>query len=194
MHHRRVLRVVPQDDRLEDRLEALPRRVVIEVDAQARLRAAAAAVAPRPDADVLERDRLPRELTRVVRVGLEVRLERSPVLRAVHVVLGRVADHRRRAGGDAQPVECGLEDRGVRLRLAVRRGAHRHIDVEDVVCDEGFEVATRVGDQPELEVVRPQLGEHGQRVLVELEVLGVLPGARHLDGTLVRALGLARAA
>src|SRR5204862_30978 len=39
--------------------------------------------------------------------------------RAVDVVLGRVAHHRRRRRLDLEPLEHGVEDRRVRLRLAV---------------------------------------------------------------------------
>ena len=52
-HAARILRVVPQDDRLQAE-ELLIGRVVIEVDAQARLDAAAAAGAARADADVAD--------------------------------------------------------------------------------------------------------------------------------------------
>ena len=62
---------------------------------------------------------------------------------------------------------------------------------QPVVRDELVEVAARVRDEPELEPARAQLGEHRQRVLVELEVLGVLPGPRHLDRALVGRVGVA---
>jgi hypothetical protein len=60
------------------------------------------------------------------------------------------------------------------------------VDLDAVVRHEHVEVAARVREQAELEAARPQLVEHRQRVLVQLEVLGALPGARHLDRAGVR--------
>jgi hypothetical protein len=65
------------------------------------------------------------------------------------------------------------------------------VHVERVVRDERAEIAARVRDEPDLEVVVPKRGERWQRVLVELEVLGVFPCTRHLHGALVRALRVA---
>src|SRR2546423_7200645 len=60
-----------------------------------------------------------------------------------------------------------------------------------MVRDECLQVAPGVRDEPELEALGPQLRQHGQRVLVELEVLGVLPGLRHRDGAIVSRVGVA---
>ena len=54
-----------------------------------------------------------------------------------------------------------------------------------MVRDELVEIATRVRDEAELEPVPTQLLQHRQRVLVELEVLRMLPGLRHRDSALV---------
>jgi hypothetical protein len=94
-------------------------------------------------------------------------------------------------GLDLQPFEHHAEDRLVRLRLPVRPGRDRRVDVEMVVRHERIEVAARVRHEPELQPVRAQPFEHGKRVLVELEVLGVLPRPRHLDGAVVRRVGVA---
>ena len=53
------------------------------------------------------------------------------------------------------------------------------------------EVPPRVRDETELQALSTQLGQHRQRVLEELEVLGMLPGARHLERALVRRVGVA---
>ena len=53
------------------------------------------------------------------------------------------------------------------------------------------EVAPGVRDEAKLEPVRAELVEGGQDVFEELEVVRMLPGARHLDRTLVGALGVA---
>ena len=100
---------------------------------------------------------------------------------AFDVVLGRVADHRGRSGIDTELLEQRAEDRRVRLRPAERARAERGVDLEPMVRDEPLEVAPRVRHEPELQPLRPQLVEHRERVLVQLEVLGVLPGLRHLD-------------
>src|SRR5436309_3150571 len=60
-----------------------------------------------------------------------------------------------------------------------------------MVCDECAQVAPGVRDEPELEALGPQLRQHGQRVLVELEVLSVLPGLRHRDGAIVGRVSVA---
>ena len=91
------------------------------------------------------------------------------------------------AGLDLEPPQHCLEDRRVRLRPPERARADRGVDLEPVVRDEGVQVAAGIRDEPELQALAAQLAEHGQRVLVELEVLGVLPRPRHLDGALVGA-------
>src|SRR4029078_10301953 len=53
------------------------------------------------------------------------------------------------------------------------------------------EVASRVGDEADLQILGSQQVEHWKRVLVELEVRRVLPGARHLDGAFVGGVGVA---
>jgi hypothetical protein len=63
--------------------------------------------------------------------------------------------------------------------------------VEPVVGDERLQVAAGVRDEAELEPPGPQVGERRQDVLEDLEVVRVLPGARHLDGALVRPVGVA---
>ena len=79
----------------------------------------------------------------------------------------------------------------MRLRPPERAGAERRVDLQAVVRDEGVEVAAGVRDEPELQPLRAQLLQHGRRVLEQLEVLGVLPGPRHLDRALVGAVGVA---
>src|SRR5918999_4514169 len=59
-----------------------------------------------------------------------------------------------------------------------------------MVVDELGQVATRVRHERELEPVSPELLQHRQRVLVQVEVLRALPGARHRHGAFAGALGL----
>ena len=98
------------------------------------------------------------------------------------VVLDRVADHRGLRRLDLEHVEHGAEDRLVRLRLPVLERAEAGVDLERVVDGELAHVARGVRDEAELEARAPQLVEHRDRVLVELEVLVLLPAARQLDG------------
>src|ERR671914_128076 len=102
------------------------------------------------------------------------------------VVLGRVADHRSLIRLDAEPLENRLEDARMRLRPPMCTRAERGVDRERVVREELAQVAPRVRDEAELEAVAAQLLEHGQNVLVEIEVLGALPRARHLDRAFAR--------
>src|SRR5919198_1592216 len=111
--------------------------------------------------------------------------------RAVDVVLGRVADHRRLLRCHAEPLERRAEDRLVRLRPAVRARAHSRVDVEPVVDDERIEVASAVRDEPDLQADAPQLVEHGKRVLVEVEVAVLLPRALDRDRAVVGQLARA---
>ena len=111
--------------------------------------------------------------------------------RTVDVVRRVVADHRRRLRSDAQLVEHRAEDRLVRLRLAVDARGQDRVDLDAVVRDELVEIAAGVRQQRELEAVVAQLVEHRQRVVEQLEVLGTLPRARHLDGARVRVAGAA---
>jgi hypothetical protein len=50
------------------------------------------------------------------------------------------------------------------------------------MAHEGVEVPARIRDQAELEAVPAQLGEHGEDVLVQLEVLRMQPAVRDLLG------------
>src|SRR5262245_1185490 len=100
--------------------------------------------------------------------------------RAGDVVLRRIADHDRTLGVDPETVETRAEDRLVRLRLAVQARGEDRVDLDAVMRDELVEVAPRVREKAELEVAPAQVVEDGQRVLVELEMLGPFPRARHL--------------
>ena len=79
----------------------------------------------------------------------------------------------------------------MRLRPPERARAERRVHLQAVVRHERVEVAARVRDEPELDALRAQLLQHRRRVLEQLEVLGVLPGPRHLDRALVGAVGVA---
>jgi hypothetical protein len=54
--------------------------------------------------------------------------------------------------------------------------------------DEGVEVAGAVRDEAQLEPAAPQLLEHRQDVLVQVEVLRALPGLLDLEGAFTRPL------
>ncbi len=90
-----------------------------------------------------------------------------------------VADHRRLVRLRAELCERLAEDGGVRLDLAVVAGGDGHVGVQAVVADELAEVARAVRDEADLEPVPAQLFEHRLDVLVDVEVVGVLP--RMLD-------------
>src|SRR5205085_9290551 len=111
--------------------------------------------------------------------------------RALDVVLERVADHRRLPRLDPEALQRGAEDRLVRLDPAVRPRADRRVDVEPVVEHELVEVADAVRDEREPEPEAPQLPEHRQGVLVQVEVAVLLPGPLDRDGALARALAVA---
>ena len=64
----------------------------------------------------------------------------------------------------------------------VRLRADDRVDVECVVARELVEVALPVGYEPDAQLVPPQLGKHGWRILVQREVLVPLPLAHHVDG------------
>ena len=90
--------------------------------------------------------------------------------------------------GRSTPFECHEEDRGVRVFDSGRAlRAHDRVDVEHVVPRELVEVTLTVRDQPDLEPVTAQLVEHGQRVLVEREVLVALPLTHHVRRALPRS-------
>jgi hypothetical protein len=65
------------------------------------------------------------------------------------------------------------------------------VHVEPVVADERVEVAARVRDQTDLEAAPTKLGKDGERILVELEVLGLQPAIGDGDRDLATALPLA---
>src|SRR5207248_719477 len=111
--------------------------------------------------------------------------------RALDVVLERVADHRRVRRLDAEPLERGAEDRLVRLDPAVLARADGGVDVEPVVEHEVVEVADAVRDEREGEAEPAELLEDRQRVLVEVEVVVLLPRALDRDGALAGALAVA---
>ena len=69
--------------------------------------------------------------------------------------------------------------------------ADRDVDVELVMARERLEVALPVRDQPDPEPVGPERLEHGDRVVVEVEVGVDLPAADDLDGAGARAVGSA---
>ena len=94
---------------------------------------------------------------------------------ALDVVCDRVADHHGLLGVDLEHLEHAAEDRRARLHLSVRARRDPRIDVEREVADEVVEVPAGVRDQADLEAVPSELSQGGQRVLVQLEVLRVLP-------------------
>ena len=91
------------------------------------------------------------------------------------------------AGAASEHLERSDEDRRVRLDPPVRLRADHRIDVERVMRDELVEVALAVRDEPDLDPVPTQLVEHGQRVLVQREVLVPLPLAHHVRRARPRA-------
>src|SRR5437764_878275 len=113
--------------------------------------------------------------------------------RSADVVVRIVADHDRGSGGYGELLQHRAEDRLVRLRLPVDPRREDRVDVDAVVRDEDVEVATGVRQQAELQSARAQIVEHRQRVLEELEVVGALPGARHLHRARIRVAGAAQA-
>jgi hypothetical protein len=74
----------------------------------------------------------------------------------------------------------------------VDAGRDPGVHVEPEVAHEGIEVAARVGDEPELHPLEPEVRQHGERVLVEIEVRRVEPPGR--DGFRHRADARAPAA
>ena len=92
---------------------------------------------------------------------------------------------------DAEQVEDGAEDRGVRLRASVVERADPGVDVEAVVAGELANVARGVRDEPDAEAGRAESGERVRHVVVELEVLVPLPAARDLDRAVVGRVGVA---
>ncbi len=83
------------------------------------------------------------------------------------------------------------EDLRVGLRAAERARADGAVDLEGVVPDELVQVAAAVRHEPELEPVAAQLLEHGQRILVERELVVGLPHADQIHRAGVRSLGVA---
>ena len=78
----------------------------------------------------------------------------------------------------------------MRLRAAVVEGADACVDVEPVVLRELADVPRGVGDEADLEAGGAKCGQHVRHVVVELEVLVPLPGARDLDRAGVRRVGV----
>ena len=111
--------------------------------------------------------------------------------RALDVVRDRVADHHRLGRLDSEQVEDGAEDRRVRLRAAVVERADAGVDVEPVVARELAHVARRVRDEPDAEAGGAERRERVRHVVVELEVLVLLPAARDLHGAVVGRVGVA---
>src|SRR5690242_13759706 len=64
--------------------------------------------------------------------------------------------------------------------------ADARIDLERVMTRERVDVAGRVRDKADLQACAAQLVQHGNDVVVQLEVLVPLPAARDLDRALVR--------
>jgi len=69
----------------------------------------------------------------------------------------------------------------------MRLGAYDRVDLEIVVGGELVEIALSVRDQPDLEVVPPELVEHREGILVKREVLVALPLANHVRRARSRA-------
>jgi hypothetical protein len=114
--------------------------------------------------------------------------------RALDVLLERVADHDGILGRDGKRGEGRLEDRGMRLDAPVRARVDDRVHIEAVVCDERVQVADAVGDDGDAEPGAPQLFEHWQDVLEELEVLRHAPAFLDLRRALARdCLGAAHA-
>src|SRR3954454_23232161 len=111
--------------------------------------------------------------------------------RPADVVVRIVAHHHRGLGGDVELLEHCAEDRLVRLRLAVNARRQHRVDCDAVMRDEDVEVAAGVGEEAELQLAIAQIVEHRQRVLEELEVVGALPRAGHLERAGVRVAGAA---
>ena len=107
---------------------------------------------------------------------------------ALDVVLVGVPDHGRLRGRDAQHPERGLEDRGMRLDVPVQPRSHHRVDVQAVVRDELVEISLAVRDEPDLQAVSPELVEHGDRIVVEGEVLVLLPRSDHVGRALPGAV------
>ena len=74
----------------------------------------------------------------------------------------------------------------MRLGLPVRARGEHGVDDEAVVLDEQIEVARRVREQADLQAAAAERVERRRDVVEEVEVLGVLPGARHLGRARVR--------
>src|SRR6266550_720011 len=111
--------------------------------------------------------------------------------RALDVVRDRVADHHRVAGLDSEQLEDGAEDRRVWLGAAVVEGADPGVDVEPVVARELPHVAGRVRDEPDAEAGGAERRERGRHIVVQLEVLVLLPAARDLHGAVIGRVGVA---
>src|SRR5204863_8866076 len=92
---------------------------------------------------------------------------------------------------DTERVERGAEDGLVRLRLSVRAGTDRRVDVEAVVDDEVGEVARAVRDETDPEPCPPDLVQDRQRILVQVEVRVLLPRLLDRNRALVRTLARA---
>src|SRR5581483_10745654 len=90
---------------------------------------------------------------------------------------GRARRHGRRSGRPG----------GRACRAPVRERPDGDVDLQPMVRDELVEVALPVGDETDLEPVRPQLFQRRDRVLVELEVLVPLPFAHHRGRALAAA-------
>ena len=91
---------------------------------------------------------------------------------------------------DAEQIEHGAEDRGVRLRVAVVERADAGVDVEAVVEGELLHVSRGVRNESDAETGRAERGERPRDVVVELEVLVPLPAARDLDRAGVGRVGV----
>ena len=95
------------------------------------------------------------------------------------------------AAATPSDAQGSLEDRGMRLRPAVGLRANRDVDVERVMARERLEVPLPVRDQPDPELGGPERPEHGDRIVVEVEVGVNLPAPDDLDRACPRALGVA---
>ena len=107
------------------------------------------------------------------------------------VVLVGVADHGRLVRRGIERAKCSDEDRRVRLDAPMPLRAHDRVDFEPMVRRELVEIALAVRHETDLDPVTPQLVEHGQRVLVQREVLVPLPLAHHVSGALAGFPGIA---
>ena len=93
------------------------------------------------------------------------------------VVGDRVADHRGALGSTSSRSSTAAEDEACWLYLAVRARADPGVDLEPVMSRERCRSRAVFKTSPSLSPRRPQVGEHGHDVVVQLEVREPAPNA-----------------